>query len=186
MENKKNIIAIRHTPVVVPNNICYGRLELNLKDSFEDDAKVVLENIKKYIQKNQSYSLYSSPSKRCIQLAFYLLNYFHLSLKVDERIWEFSYGDWEGLSWDTIDPKELEIWSNDFMNYSPPKGENFRSFTYRIDSFIQEIYQKEEVPILITHSGVIRGLFYLYLNIPQEKIFSLSIPYGAIFQFFIP
>lgn len=163
------IHLIRHTKVAVSNSICYGKTDVELSDEWENDFKEIVLD-KDY------HSVYSSPLKRCTQLA----SYFGFNFKTDQRIAEFNFGDWEMKAWNEIPPEQIDPWYLDFVNVTPPNGENVLSLQVRVKDFMEEIQKKHEHDkiLIITHSGVIRLILQYVLEFPIENMFRIQPQHG--------
>ena len=160
--------VIRHTPIDFDKNRCYGRLEVPLAASFLEDFKEVQQRL------DDAYdTIYSSPQKRCIQLA----NALAISnTKTDERLLEVDFGEWEGKLWSEMDQEVLNTWMMDFVKIAPPKGESLEHMFHRVSSFMDELRGKNYDKILIiTHSGVIRCIWAYLLEIPLKNVFKIPI-----------
>ena len=167
---------IRHTPVNISKQICYGRLEVPLLDSFNQDLK----RIKNQLLKKYDI-MYSSPAKRCIALAE-ALNFGEI-IK-DKRLLEIDFGDWEGLEWDEIDKNLLNHWMEDFVNVAPTNGESFIQMYLRVSNFIEMLRNKHFNEVLIiSHSGVIRCFLAYLLKFPLENSFKIPIGFHEQYIF---
>ena len=146
---------IRHTPVDLKKNICYGRIDVPLSNSFVSDC----ENIKKKLSKNYDI-VFISPSKRCVELAKKLG---YKTFITDEKLLELNFGDWEGKEWDKINQKQLNKWMKKFVNVAPPNGESFLNMFNRMGS-----------PdfLIVNGSSQIYNLTK-FLNWPQKKLIQL-------------
>ena len=167
---------IRHTPVNISKNICYGRLDVPLLDSFNDDIwKIKNQLLNKYD------IVYSSPTKRCIALAESLK--FGEIIK-DNRLLEIDFGDWEGLKWDEIDKNLLNHWMEDFVNVAPTNGESFNEMYLRVSNFIETLRNKDFNEVLIvSHSGVIRCFLAYLLKFPLDNSFKIPIGFHEQYIF---
>ena len=85
---------IRHTRPRIAEGVCYGRLDLDVSDTFPVEAQQVQSKLE-----NSYSNVFVSPLRRCLKLAEYL----NLSFEVDHRIQEMNFGDWEGQLWNDID-----------------------------------------------------------------------------------
>jgi len=167
---------IRHTPINFSNKICYGRKDVPLSESFQDDIK----KIKKKIL-NKYDIIYSSPIKRCTVLAE-ALNFGKI-IK-DERLIEIDFGDWEGLAWNDINKVKLNNWMEDFVKISPPNGESFHEMYIRVSGFIKMLRNKKFNKVLIvTHSGVIRCFLAYFLKFPLKNSFKIPIGFNEHYIF---
>ena len=162
---------IRHTPVLVDREVCYGRSEMELAAGFED---AVLD-LKSKLAPNFDRVI-SSPSQRCVRLAATFGGY-----STDPRLQEYDFGDWELQPWDSIESTALDNWMKDFVNQRPPNGETVVEMSDRIANFIDELRQPDSTRVLLTtHAGVIRCIWAALLNIPLAQIFKLHVGYGTV------
>ena len=163
------IHLIRHTKVVVPDSICFGRTDVDLRTGWENDFREIVLD-KEYD------AVYSSPLKRCTKLA----THFGFDFIKEPRLSEFTFGDWEMQAWEEIPPEQIAPWYKDFITVSPPNGENLLSLQNRVIDFMEEIQTKHENDkiLIITHSGVIRLILQYVLEFPVENMFRIQPLHG--------
>jgi len=125
-----------------------------------------MEVLRSAVEKISFDAVYSSPLKRCIESAKILVPEQHIHLH--EGLLEMDFGAWEGCHYEEClqeYPEEFLLWSTDYKTHGPPGGENFMSFWQRVQSFIEEVDQKEDANILvIAHEGVLKLLTSLLLT----------------------
>jgi alpha-ribazole phosphatase len=167
------IYLIRHTTPKIDKGVCYGQTDLEIDEtSFEKELKFISNNIPDNIEK-----YFSSPLKRCTQLAERLSPDF----KVDERLMELNFGDWENKNWNEIDKTKLNEWMQDFANISPPNGENYKALHLRTESVITEVLKTDLQKIaIITHAGNIRSFLSFVLSISLENSFRIRLDYASV------
>ena len=51
--------------------------------------------------------------------------------RVDERLAELDFGDWDGRSWDHIGAAQVDAWCRDFAHHAPGGGETVAALTAR-------------------------------------------------------
>ncbi|MBP6385327.1 MAG: alpha-ribazole phosphatase family protein [Pseudarcicella sp.] len=167
---------IRHTVTVAEKGYCYGQTDLDLQLPYLD----VFQKIKGYLQINEDTLIYSSPLRRCVEMAHFLSP----NAIFDDRIKELNFGLWENLKWDSIDHEISMKWMNDFVNEAPPEGESFQALADRVNGFIDEIVSNASFSnrkvVIVAHAGVIRALICAFLGIPLVNAFRLSIDFGSI------
>lgn len=106
----------------------------------------------------RDYRWLSSPLSRAHRTAALLFNG---PVDLDERLREMSFGDWEGEVLSDLrarlgaDMQENEDRGLDFL---PPGGESPRMVQQRIAPLLEEIAERREPTVLITHHGVIRAV----------------------------
>ena len=166
------VYLIRYTTPAVAKGMIYGRTDVALADTFEEEKKILFSKLPKELD-----AVYTSPSTRCTKLASCFLKEYN----IDERLYEFNFGRWEGKTWDTVDPQELELWMQDFVNVCSPEGESMLQMQERVMSFwkglTQQPYQKAAV---VTHGGVIRLILASVRSIPLASAFDTPVNYGNI------
>mgnify|MGYP003610094440 FL=1 len=173
------ITAIRHTSVDVPSGICYGITDVPLAATFQEETA----QIQAEVGNRQFERIYSSPLKRCSQLASRLFP--EKIIFPNDRLKELDFGDWEMQEWNTIfNSPEGKVWFEDYTRASCPNGESFAYLVTRVKSFLDELKAYENEPIAIfTHAGVIRALMCLLQQKTAEEAFNTPLKYGQIVIF---
>ncbi len=169
------IYLIRHSEIYNPNKLCIGQSEIPLAENFTS----TFDWIKERIPTTNSTKVFSSPLRRCSKLAQYLSNE---NYQIDERLNDQSFGHWEMQPWDEIAKNEVDKWQNDFVNFTPKKGENLLAVNNRTLDFLTAILSSldQSEIVLVTHALIIRLILAQALEIPLENIFSLQIDFSSI------
>ncbi len=165
------IYLVRHTRVKNDHNICYGHCEVPLADSFMEEVCAL-----KSLMPSAGVEYFSSPSARCLKLAMEL----DLMPVIDGRLKEMNFGDWEGKPWNGIPAAELDPWMNDFVNIAPPNGESLIDLFARVQSFYNEIKDRDKPAVIFTHAGVIRCFYALLGNVALKDIFQVKVDHGSV------
>lgn len=127
----------------------------------------------------------SSPLLRCQAFAESLLNKEERQLISDERIQEINFGVWEACSPDDImqkDAERLQEWWNNPTAVTPPQGESFQHFRYRVLDCWQEAIRthKGKNLLFVTHAGVIRIILMKILGMQEENLFRIDVDYSNL------
>ncbi len=106
--------------------------------------------------------------------------------RLDERLVEICFGDWEGSTLAEIqarDPARLAERDADKWNFIPPgdRAESYEILSWRVGSWLKSV---ESPTICTCHGGVIRCIFALigqvttadaaYMDVPQDRILRLT------------
>ena len=126
------IYLIRHTSVDVPQGVCYGQTDVPLKQTFEQEAEVVKNNLAGHAFD----AVYTSPLSRCVKLAAYCG---YPDAQHDRRLREMFMGDWEMQAFDDIKDPQLQEWYDDYLHVPTRNGESFRDLLARVSSFLTEL-----------------------------------------------
>jgi len=168
------VYVIRHTPVSVGKDTCYGQINVPLADTFLVDV----EQYRKQLPTDFD-AVFCSPLQRCKDLATELK---YENTLFDNSILEMNFGDWENKKWNDIDQDKLNHWMVDFVNVKTPNGENLVELFERVKSFFDVLRKQPSKKVLIiTHAGVIRCLWAYILDIPLQNIFKIPVGHGEIF-----
>jgi alpha-ribazole phosphatase len=145
------LTLLRHTtPDVVPGT-CYGRTDLDVADSFPEEAKAVLSKLPKVDR------IVSSPLQRCRRLADYVGQSLGLSVEVEPRLTEMDFGSWEGTLWSDIPRDGLDAWAADFLHAKPHGGESVAELSERVRATLSDWFDPSQRTLLVVHSGVVKA-----------------------------
>lgn len=170
------IYLIRHTTPLIEKGTCYGQADLDVTDSFTDEAACIKPHLPISIQK-----VISSPLKRCKQLAEHLFP--QHTIQYEDRIKEIHCGEWELRAWDAIDRKYLDPWMEDFVNVQIPGGESYVQLYDRVVQFFKEAVVRYSSLAIVAHGGVLRSILAYINNVQLKDSFDLfSIRYGCVIQ----
>ena len=173
------ITAIRHTTVDVPSGMCYGITDVPLASTFRNE----LEPIRKILNGQAFDAVFYSPSSRCTCLATEI---FPVGLlRIDQRLTELNFGDWEMMPWNTIfKSPEGKVWFADYAQSLCPGGESFTDLIERGKSFLNDLRSSNFLNTAVfTHAGMIRALMCLLQQKTPEQAFYTPLEYGQIINF---
>ena len=168
-----SLVLVRHTRLKVEDGICYGRTDLDVADSFSDEANAVVAQLQ------ACEVLISSPSLRCLKLARKIRQAFGVSPQVDDRIYEMDFGSWEGQRWSDISSDELDEWARDFLHARPHGGESVAMLRQRSLDAIDEFRRSGKQYVVVTHAGVIKAVL---ADGDKSTDFGFEIDFGGIVQ----
>ncbi len=151
MSAPTELLAIRHAPVAV-EGICYGRTDVPTTLT----AAEASDRIAAAVTRHAPHTIWSSDALRCHGPAALLATRLGTAHRVDARLREMSYGDWEGLGWDEVPRPDLDRWMAEWQVRSPPGGETVAAFAGRVAGWWEEL---EAGPhFLMAHAGVVHCL----------------------------
>jgi alpha-ribazole phosphatase len=171
-----SIYLIRHTTPLIEKGICYGQLDLDVTDSFEEEAVQIQNALPSAIEQ-----VYSSPLIRCQKLAGFLFPEHNISFEPD--LMELACGEWEGIHWDAIPPEVIDPWMKDFVNVGIPGGESYVQMHKRVTGCFSRIIESSKPVAIVTHGGVIRSILAHITQTPLVDSFgAFKIHYGCVMQ----
>ena len=173
------IYLIRHTTPAVEIGTCYGQADLDVTESFYDEAALIKEYLPASIK-----SVYASPLQRCSKLAEHLFPSHNISFHDDLK--EINCGEWELRKWDDIPQEIVMPWMNDFVNVRIPGGESYLDLFARTTTIFQNIAAKKETAAIVSHGGVLRSILSHLTNtalIDSFNVFKLQ--YGCVVKLYL-
>lgn len=146
-----DIIMIRH-----------GESEDNIKKVFSRaDTKLTptgiqqIKNTRDRLKEYKFSKVFYSPLARTIETHKYL----ELDGIEESRIQELNFGIFTGKTFKEYSkeyPEESQAWLDDVFNYDIPQGESLVSVYNRLKTFLDELVEKNEDVVLVTHDGIIK------------------------------
>nr|WP_212375032.1 histidine phosphatase family protein [Acetobacter persici]MBS0963012.1 histidine phosphatase family protein [Acetobacter persici] len=167
------VLLVRHAPVMVPEGVCYGRQDVALRPGWER----VTSGLAVLAQGAVCRVLYTSPAARCQQMARKLAASTGMEMRIDPRLAEMNFGEWEGRLWQDIDRGLLDAWAADPEGFVPPGGESGRALCHRVRAFWQEVQQASTPACVLSHGGPLRVLSALAAGTPPALL-APSMPQG--------
>lgn len=100
--------------------------------------------------------------------------------RVDARLVEIAFGQWEGLTWPEIRAREPEAAASrdaDRWGFAPPGGENYAMVTSRVAEFLAGL---DGPACVVAHGGVARAFLVLCGGLAPEAAAREDIGQGRI------
>lgn len=170
-------VLVRHTRLVKDvAGLCYGRAEVALADTFVEEARR-LQAALPWTPRE----VWTSPAARCRLLAEVLAA--GAPVRVDGRLQELDFGEWEGRRWETFRGQQSEAWALDPWTGRPPGGESGLEMWTRVTAVRAEVaaLPAEARVLVVTHAGVIRIWKRLAVGGgPGPEVFTEDVGYGNI------
>ena len=171
-----DIYLIRHTTPSVAKGICYGQTDLDVTESFLEEAALIRQVVPHPIAQ-----VYSSPLQRCARLAELLFPGGPIALMPE--LMELHCGSWEMQPWDDLPKDEVDPWMADFVNIRVPGGESYLDLHERVSRCFRAIAASEAdgPKAIVAHGGVLRSIVAGITGTPlidSFKVFSLH--YGCV------
>lgn len=139
-----------------------------------------------HLAKTEVSAIYTSDLARASITAQSIADHHEgLSLKLDPRLREMSFGVWEGLTRDEIRekyPDQFYSRYQDSLRTKIPGGELPPEVVERFNEFLEECLLKHEneTIVVVSHGGTLRLAIAHLLHIPLEKSYCLRLNNAGI------
>lgn len=100
--------------------------------------------------------------------------------RIDQRLRELTFGEWEGLTWDEVRKKswvKADARERDKWGYVPPGGESYAMLAERLRPCVSELMRET---VVVSHGGVARGLLALAGAVTPDRAALIDIWQGKI------
>jgi probable phosphoglycerate mutase len=111
------------------------------------------------------------------------LGLFAEGVRLDDRLKEFTFGRWEGMTWPEVcaqDPEGAAARDRDKWRFCPPGGESYEALALRLRPWLDE---QQAPTVVVSHGGVARALMRLIGGLCVERAPNADIFQGRVLVF---
>jgi broad specificity phosphatase PhoE len=104
--------------------------------------------------------------------------------RTDPRLVEMSFGDWQGFTFPELEarhPGSARERGLDKWNFQPP-GEGAESYQMLLERVKPWFDALDRQTVCVTHGGVVRALFRVVLEMPEEEAANLDVPQNRLLR----
>lgn len=136
------------------------------------------------LQNQPIEAIYSSDLIRARETAEIIAQPLSLSVNLDPRLREMSFGLWEGQTFTEIYrdyPDQFEEWFRNTGDFAVPGGESVNLLLERFQTFLMEISARHTgTVLLLTHGGVIRSFLFSILGQDPRELWKEGLEPGFV------
>ena len=172
------LYLIRHTEPAETTGICYGRTDVPLAVTAEQDIARTIATLPTFDR------IHSSPAQRCTRLAKALAQRDGCEPLIDAALSELDFGEWERLPWSAIPREHSDPWAADTWHRAPPGGETEQALWSRVSTwYVTAMARPTSRCAIVAHGGPLRVLRCLILGLPMEQRWEWSLGWGEHARF---
>ena len=141
-----------------------GGQDIPLNDLGRRQAAEAAERLRKLVPDFAGLDYVASPMQRARETMEILRETLSLpreGYRLDERLKELTFGDWEGLTWKEVRKQEREqaqMRERDKWGFVPPRGESYRMLAERLRPVLESLLPDA---VVVSHGGVARAILAL-------------------------
>jgi broad specificity phosphatase PhoE len=186
------IIFVRHgqTPYNAENRL-QGQRDVPLDGRGREQAGAVGRYLRDHLGEeiarlDAAGAFWASPltrTRQTMELARGAMGLPPRAYRVDARLKELTFGDWEGLNWDEIaarDAPGVKAREAGKWDFAPPRGESYADLAARVNSWLEE---RDGDALAVAHGGVARALMAIVAGVPKSVAAGASISQGRVLIF---
>ena len=172
------LYVVRHGETMEnANNCLVGRINSSLTSKGKEQAK----QVSNYFKDKKIDLIVSSPLDRCKETAQIISN--NLPIIYSDKLLGRDHGEFTGKPRDSINFDEY--W-NYKKNIQYEKAESVKDLYNRVATLIDDLKEKykDKNIIIVTHSGIMRVLYYYFKGIPDDGVLSeITIRNCEVFEY---
>lgn len=170
----------------------HGETELNKKKVYQGwiESKLTEEGKKQCGELRNKLKgiafdvVITSPLRRAVDSAEIIIGNESKELLLCNGFKELNFGQWDNMNYKDIEksyPEEWKLWSEDWINYTIPGGENFNMFYERVKISLFEILHKykDKTVLLVSHEGTLKVITILLLKLSLEHYWNFKFHFGS-------
>jgi alpha-ribazole phosphatase len=94
---------------------------------------------------------------------------------------EMSFGQWQGLAWDTVPREQIDAWAKNVWGYEPGGGESAQGVAARWQRWLSQLPRISGGNIVaVTHAGVIRVALACSGRLDRASALQAAVPFGSV------
>lgn len=176
------LFLVRHgEPEEWARRVCCGRLDPELSALGLEQARRAASTL----AAGGIDALYSSPSRRALETARVIGRAAGGDVRVDERLYEIDFGEFEGLTFEQAErryPEAFRAWVSSPGTVRFPGGESWDDLRARVLPAVEAICtrQKGERVAIVAHAGVVRVILADVLGASAGACFRIAVDHASI------
>ncbi|WP_180967028.1 histidine phosphatase family protein [Cohaesibacter celericrescens] len=165
-----------------------GQRDIPLNIKGEGQARRNGAKLAEILPNPQGTDLYCSPMTRTRQTFALMMQEagwtdtpWANSVVFEDKLIEFSFGDWEGWTLEEIKEREpTQYWAREEDKWATkmPNGESYQMLAERIGSWF---YKLDKPTVVVAHGGVLRIVRYFLEKVPEQDAPLLKTPQDKIY-----
>jgi alpha-ribazole phosphatase len=152
------LIVWRHPKPQGVQGLCIGQVDVPVD---RRKAKRLAHRIREHARRQRLFEhkqpvVWTSPLRRCCDVGRLLRGWGWVH-RVDARLSELNFGDWDGHPWSQIAKEDVDAWCDNFADARAGGGESVRQLLARCGEFVDEQRARSNC-LVVAHAGSINAL----------------------------
>ncbi len=161
-----------------------GRQDIPLNQTGKVQAARNGRALARHLNNLDGMSVFVSPLSRTCETFEFMLQasgFERPNVKLDERLIEVSFGDWEGVTLEELTkkvPDQIEDRKKIKWDMVPPNGESYAMLSERVKSWLDE---QQGPCLVVSHGGVMRALRFFLEKLTGDQAAKLKTPQDKVY-----
>ena len=132
-------------------------------------------------------AIYASDLSRTSESAHIIRGSRNVLVQAESELREFSYGDWEGLTFEAAQARDPEGFATRMagrnLDFAAPGGENMLQLIDRVRRFhdrVRSLHQPGDQLLVVAHGGTLLALLNCLLGLPAERVWSFRLDVASL------
>jgi broad specificity phosphatase PhoE len=176
------LVLVRHGQAADVDGRCIGHTDVALSAHGAEAIRALAASSSRW---TTNASIVSSDLARASDSARILGAALGVDVRLDPRLREMSFGEWDGRAWSEIqatDGPRSSAWMARWSELAPPGGESLTAVGARAKEWLDELRSRQiaadQTVIVVSHAGWIRTAVSILTDSPLDRIFSIPADYA--------
>lgn len=178
------LLLVRHGQTAYNAEVRFmGQLDIPLDAIGRAQALAVA----KRLRHERPVTIYSSNLSRAKDTAIAIQHAIpsHPKMRIDERLDEGHFGDWQGRTYADLkarDPEMLGAWEVDRHKVTPPNAESIADLAKRVEAAYKDIcaWNEGKNVIIVAHGGTLQVLIAVALGLPLSAYWKMWVTNASL------
>lgn len=171
------LVIWRHARPVGADGLCLGRSDVRVDPR---KSKRLAHRIRAWARRHRAAAVViTSPLSRSADAGRWLARWGWLH-RIDPRLTELDFGQWDGRRWDEIGAAAVDVWCADFAAHAPGGGESVAQLLQRCHAVLAEHVEARH-GCAVGHAGWISAARWLIERgsaVPTAADWPAAVGYG--------
>jgi broad specificity phosphatase PhoE len=160
-----------------------GQKDIPMNDLGRVQAEEAARRLKGLVARVDDLAYWASPmgrTRETMEILRTALGLAALGYRLDDRLVELTFGEWEGLTWKQVrksDPGRAALRERDKWGYVPPGGESYAMLAERVRPILDEVVRPT---VIVSHGGVARTLLTFACGMSRREAAGVDIWQGRV------
>ena len=178
------LLLVRHGQTAYNAEVRFmGQLDIPL----DEIGRIQAQAVARRLSGERPAAIYCSGLSRAYDTATAIQSAIasHPELRIDGRLTEGHFGQWQGKTYDSLkvhDAERLRKWEEDRRHVAPPDGESLAAIAERVQAAYSDICAeaRDRAVIIVGHGGSLQVLITLALGLPLENYWQLWVSNASV------
>jgi len=170
------IVLVRHGQTAAnATGLLQGHADLPLSDVGRGQAAA----LSVALAASGATRVITSPLQRAMHTAAPIAAALGIDATIEDRLVELDYGEWDGRALVDVGGHEWASWRAD-PNFAPPNGESLRAVRLRVESWLADEAQRDDIVVAVSHVSPIKAAICAVIGAGEGSTWRMHLDVASV------